>query len=253
MRIAVIADIHGNDLALEAVLGDIDRRGLREIVNLGDHLSGPLNAARTADLLMARTMTTIRGNHDRALVTLPAAAMIPSDRTAHEALDENHRRWLAALPATATACDGALFLCHGTPGSDDAYWLEDVDQDGTVSPASLARVTTRAVSTDPSVARAEVLLCGHSHVPRLVGLADGRLILNPGSVGCPAYADEHPYPHVMATGTPHAAYAILEGGDGVWTASFRRIPYDHQAMAQRAQSRGRPDWAQALATGWLAR
>lgn len=68
MRIAVISDIHGNDLALEAVLADIDAQGIDEIVNLGDHLSGPLNAARTAEILIDRGTAAIQGNHDRYLV-----------------------------------------------------------------------------------------------------------------------------------------------------------------------------------------
>jgi len=70
MKIAVIADIHGNDLALEGVLADIAALGISDVVNLGDHLSGPMNAARTADILMARNFPSIRGNHDRWLVSL---------------------------------------------------------------------------------------------------------------------------------------------------------------------------------------
>ena len=60
MKIAVIADIHGNDLALEAVLADIAAQGIDDVVNLGDHFSGPLNAARTADILIARKVETRR-------------------------------------------------------------------------------------------------------------------------------------------------------------------------------------------------
>ncbi len=65
--LAVIADIHGNRWALEAVLQDIDQRGIEQIVNLGDHLTGPLDPAGTADLLIERTMLSICGNDDRVL------------------------------------------------------------------------------------------------------------------------------------------------------------------------------------------
>ncbi len=65
MQLAVIADIHGNHLALEAVLADIDRRGLRAIVNLGDVVSGPLWPAETVELVRSRGIPTVRGNHDR--------------------------------------------------------------------------------------------------------------------------------------------------------------------------------------------
>ena len=71
MRIAVFADVHGNLLALEAVLADIASRSPDATVNLGDCLSGPLQAAATADLLMSRDFLTIRGNHDRQLLDRP--------------------------------------------------------------------------------------------------------------------------------------------------------------------------------------
>ena len=65
MRIAVIADIHGNLPALEAVLADIERRNVDRTINLGDCVSGPLWPREVCELLMARDDLTIRGNHDR--------------------------------------------------------------------------------------------------------------------------------------------------------------------------------------------
>ena len=70
MKLAVISDIHGNLTALEAVLADIATQGVDQTVNLGDILSGPLQPAETADLLMARNFTTIRGNHERQVLAL---------------------------------------------------------------------------------------------------------------------------------------------------------------------------------------
>ena len=61
MKLAAIADIHGNCTALQAVLADIAALGIAEVVNLGDHLSGPLEPGRTADLLIARGAPSIRG------------------------------------------------------------------------------------------------------------------------------------------------------------------------------------------------
>jgi diadenosine tetraphosphatase ApaH/serine/threonine PP2A family protein phosphatase len=58
-----------------------------------------------------------------------------------------------------------------------------------------------------------LILCAHTHIARGVQLRDGRLIVNPGSVGCPGYHDIHPFPHVMEAGTPAARYAILEFAD----------------------------------------
>ena len=65
MRFAAIADVHGNHLALEAVLADIRAHGIVDIVNLGDMASGPLDARRTMDALMALDAVHVLGNHDR--------------------------------------------------------------------------------------------------------------------------------------------------------------------------------------------
>ncbi|MDU6375055.1 MAG: metallophosphoesterase family protein, partial [Bradyrhizobium sp.] len=64
MRFAAIADIHGNSDALAAVLADIASRGIDDVVNLGDHLSGPLEPVRTAEMLMACGFASIRGDQD---------------------------------------------------------------------------------------------------------------------------------------------------------------------------------------------
>jgi diadenosine tetraphosphatase ApaH/serine/threonine PP2A family protein phosphatase len=85
----------------------------------------------------------------------------------------------------------------------------------------------------------------------VVRLRDGRLIVNPGSVGSPGYRDTHPYPHVIEAGTPDARYAILELAGGHWRVTFRHVPYDHAAMAALARQNGQPELASALATGWI--
>lgn len=246
MRFAAIADIHGNCLALEAVLADIESHGIREIVNLGDFFSGPLEAARTADLLMARDMPSVRGNHDRWLIETPPDEMGISDQSAYRDLRPEHLEWLRKIPATSTF--GAdVFLCHGTPAQDTQYWLEEVLPDGRITSASRAKIEAAAEGCDYAL-----LLCAHTHLPRAVRLADGRMIVNPGSVGCPAYTDDNPVPHVVASGTPDASYAIVEQGSADWSVTHRQVPYDHMAMSRMAANRGRPDWAEGLATGWIS-
>ena len=71
--------------------------------------------------------------------------------------------------------------------------------------ASLEAVEKEAEEISPSL-----ILCGHTHIARAVRLRDGRLIVNPGSVGSPGYRDVHPYKHVVEAGSPDARYAILE-------------------------------------------
>ena len=245
MKVAIISDIHGNDLALEAVLADIDALGITEIVNLGDHVSGPLNAARTADILMARDIPSISGNHDRYLLTLDPADMGLSDRAAHGELQFRHFQWLSTLPATRIYRD-ALFLCHATPSSDETYWLEALTAEGVVHMAAQSAIEAVAVGIEQPV-----ILCGHTHIPRAIRLADGRLVVNPGSVGCPGYDDDRPVPHKVEVGSPDARYAIVERVGSDWSVTFRTIPYDHHAMSRLAAERNRLQWASALRTGFL--
>ncbi len=74
-RFAAIADIHGNSAALRAVLNDIERRGISDIVNLGDVLSGPLDPVGTAEILMPMSLPTVLGNHDQWLFDPPGGMM----------------------------------------------------------------------------------------------------------------------------------------------------------------------------------
>lgn len=245
MRFAAIADVHGNHLALEAVLRDIRAQGIDEIVNLGDCFSGPLTAAKTADLLLDLNALTVRGNHDRYLVELAPEAMHASDRVAYSELSQRHLDWLRGLPFNATYRDEA-YLCHATPAKDNVYWLESVSPDGHVHQKPVEEIEALAAGID-----FPLILCGHSHIPRLVRLSDGRLVVNPGSVGCPAYDDDLPYRHKVEAGHPFASYAILEKTDDTWLPVFRQVAYDHMAMAKLAAENGRAEWASGLATGWL--
>jgi predicted phosphodiesterase len=243
MKLAAIADIHGNCTALEAVLADIAALGISEVVNLGDHLSGPLEAQRTADLLIARGFPSIRGDQDRVLVELGPAGT--SRRMDHRQLEQRHLDWLASLPPTLIY-RGDVFLCHGSPNSDAVFWLDRVTADGTVRANSISAIEAEATGIDASL-----ILCGHTHIPRAVRLRDGRLVVNPGSVGCPGYDSPKPVYHKGQTGTPDACYAILERSARGWSVAFRYVPYDHMSMAQLARTHGLPVWADALATGWV--
>ena len=86
-------------------------------------------------------------------------------------------------------------------------------------------------------------------MPRVVRASSGQLIVNPGSVGLPAYDDIHPYPHAVETGSPDARYAIVERSEGVWNSTLVAVRYGHEAMASLALAHQRPDWACALSTG----
>lgn len=245
MRFAAIADVHGNYLALEAVLADIRAHDISDIVNLGDMLSGPLDARRTIEILMKLDAVNVLGNHDRYLLDRPPEKMGSWDRPAFEALNAAQLDWLRAQPMTQVYL-GEVFLCHATPENDEIYWLDTVHADGTVALSPLDRIEqfARCISE-------QLILCAHTHLARAVQLRDGRMIVNPGSVGSPGYRDTHPFPHVVEAGTPDARYAILERTVGGWQVTFRHVAYDHEVMAALARHNNQPELANALATGWI--
>jgi putative phosphoesterase len=245
MRFAAIADVHGNHLALEAVLADIHDLGIQQIVDLGDMASGPLDARRTMDRLMALDAVHVLGNHDRWLIDRPVEQMGPWERPAYAQLEPKHLDWLRTVPATQVYRE-QVFLCHATPADDNVYWLESVAPDGAVSCAPLDAIETIAEGISQSL-----ILCGHTHTARAVRLRDGRLVVNPGSVGSPGYSYRLPYPHVIEAGTPDARYAILDLRPSGWSVTFRHVPYDHGAMAELARANGDAESASALATGWI--
>ena len=167
------------------------------------------------------------------------------DRPAYAQLDSGHLDWLRTVPPTRVYRD-QVFLCHATPARRQVYWLEAVTPDGSVRMAPLDAIEKEAEGISQSL-----ILCGHTHIARAVRLGDGRLVVNPGSVGSPGYSYNVPYPHVIEAGTPDARYAILELASGSWSVTFRHVPYDHEAMAALARRNGEPELASALATGWI--
>src|ERR1700742_4630472 len=112
MRLAIVSDIHGNLLALEAVIADLERRKPDRIVNLGDSVSGPLWPRETLARLRALNWPTVQGNCDRQVTTQKPGDMSKDDRFAYEALDRPARKWLAGLPATIDVAPDILAL-HG--------------------------------------------------------------------------------------------------------------------------------------------
>lgn len=246
-RFAALADIHGNVWALEAVLDHARRRGVDQFVNLGDVLYGPLQPEETFRRLQSETvLATVAGNEDRIIVAAPTHDLDRNQtlRFAVDALSTEAVDWLRQLPAT-TVLNGEVLLCHGSPGDDTVYLLEDV-----CSGAALVR-SDMEVRRLLDGATHPLVLCGHSHLPRLVRLEGGPVIVNPGSVGLPAYEDDLPVHHRMETGTPHSSYAILERTADGWDVEFNRVTYDWEEAARCARSRGREDWARALLTGWV--
>lgn len=242
-RIAIIADVHGNRWALEAVLDDIDRRGGPPVLNLGDSVYGPLDPAGSAELLRRVATMNVRGNQDRILLEPDhETAASPTFMFVDEQLSPDDVAWLGEHQVAPVRV-GALALCHGTPDHDDRYLAECVTEHAVVQRES------ETLARELAAIEADIVLCGHSHVPRLLGLPDGRLVVNPGSVGLPAYTEDAPHPHAMEAGSPHARYVVLERTDTGWNVEHMAVVYDWERAAVTATANGRADWASWLRSG----
>ena len=243
MRIAVLADAHGNLLALEAVLADLRAQAPDLVVNLGDLCTGPFDPVGSADAQIALACPTVAGNHERNLLEGDDAS--PSVAFARPLLSAARLVWIKGLPATLRLVDGEVFACHGSPaGGDLDYLLEDVESGRPVLAAEDA-IRPRLAGIGP----ARLVLCGHTHMPRAVQVG-GVLVVNPGSIGMPAYSDDDPVPHAIETGAPHARYAVAtRGPGGAWSAELRAVAYDWDRAAQQARANGNPAVARWTATG----
>lgn len=222
MRVAVLADIHGNLPALEAVLADVALEAPDLVVSCGDVASGPL-PVEALDLLRALSAARfVRGNADRSLVTAFDGGQFsdmpgPGAEWCAAQLSRDHRDFLASfLPTVPVQIDGLgrVLFCHGSPRSD-------VEMMTSETPEQRLRELTAGVD-------ARVIVCGHTHMP--FDRNAGRVrVINPGSVGMPY-------------GRPGAYWALL-GPD----VEFRRTDYDREAAAARIRRSGWPgaeDFAQ---------
>jgi predicted phosphodiesterase len=233
VRLAVVSDIHGNLVALEAVLEDIRQYAPDLIVNLGDCVTSPLWPRETLELLDTLHLPTVRGNHDRWIASMPEDERSSTIRFTHASLTPAQRVALGRLPSSVTVADGVLAV-HGTPTSDVEYLLEE-KVEGRLSLATQATLSARLNGTS-----ANLVLCGHSHHQHAAWASGGRLVVNPGSVGHPRSVDNVDR---VEAGSPHARYAVVTRRGDQWSAQLIVLAYDWSAAATQARSHGRADWA----------
>ncbi|MDP2713093.1 MAG: metallophosphoesterase family protein [Solirubrobacteraceae bacterium] len=201
--LALIYDVHGNLLALDAVLADATARGADAYLVGGDvALFGPWPEATVARLRELRPATWIRGNGERWTADPGAAPepVRPATAAAREALGDALVAELDALPASA-ALDERTRAWHGSPVSDVRSFTPEPGDD-------------EAELLDG--VRESQLTFGHTHLPfQRISTTGAVELVNPGSVGMPFDGDHR------------AAYA-LRHDDG--TIEHRRVAYDHAAV-----------------------
>jgi diadenosine tetraphosphatase ApaH/serine/threonine PP2A family protein phosphatase len=222
MKLAIISDIHGNLEALNAVLEDVQKHPVEEIVCLGDVVGYGADPSACLHLVQDRCSAVLLGNHDEAAADLSKAYTFnPIARAAvqwtSETLSEAERESLAKFPFTSKR--GSIFLVHASPHNPEEweYIIDDYD--------------AQQVFDDFT----EKICCvGHSHIVGIypqfddVNPADPRFkcVVNVGSVGQPRDKD------------PRSAWCLID------TESFAievfRVEYDIETAARKIRLAGLP-------------
>lgn len=231
-RIGVIADPHGNLLALEAVLAELEREELDGLICLGDVAVGP-QPAETLARVRALGCPVVKGNWDEWFCD--GIPPVDDGDEVKSKLVEIGEWWAGQLSAddlelmrgfAATVeldlGDGANALCvHGSPSSNmEGIYAVTPDE-------TLARILDDA--------EAHVLVCGHTHVQMLRRHGQA-VVVNPGSVGLP-FSDWAP--HVIRI-APWAEYGILCHDEGRLHVDLRRTTYDIDALLELSLGSGMP-------------
>jgi putative phosphoesterase len=224
----VLADVHGNAVALAAVLAELEQEQPDVIVHCGDLTWGPL-PAETCELLAGRGVLFVRGNADRSVTELaerlqdPGAEATPRERWMVEQHDAPMRDLLAAFRATVELeVDGVgdVLFCHGSPRSDEELVTVETPE---------SRLAEAISGTS-----AGVIATAHTHV-RYERHLLGRTFFNPGSVGMPYEGAGGAYWALLgATGTNGTT-----GLNGAWI-EHRRTAYDLEETERRYRESGDP-------------
>ncbi len=244
MKIAVLSDIHSNVFALQAVLENAKSCGVEKLVNLGDIFYGPIAPRETFKLLKKHNFITISGNQDRQIIEASDEEIKnnPTLKFILEDLKDEPIAWIKSLPFDLQLNDDT-YLCHGSPKSDMEYLLEDIKSGAPVLKCE------KQILKSLNGQKSNLIICGHSHIPRSIKISTGQFIVNPGSVGMPAYTDDEPVLHSMENYSPHACYSIIEKQQNDWVIYNIKVPYDYQKAAKMAYKNRRYDWEHYIKTG----
>lgn len=243
MRVAVISDMHGNDLAFEVVEADIKAQRVDQIVCLGDAIQGGPQPAEVVQRLFRLACPVVMGNADAWLISGEETADegIPPERLKKmgeirlwslSQLTEDDVDFIANFQPTVTIEleNGLDLLCfHGSPTSFDDIIL----------PAAPEEEFQKYLGPYAG----HILTGGHTHAQQIRRIGD-RFFFNPGSVG---FAYSHNQPENTFHADPWAEYAILTAVNGQVSLEFRRIPFDAQELIRIYREGGRPFAEDAIA------
>lgn len=243
MRVALISDIHGNSVALDAVIDDMRAHRPDVVVCLGDIAAGGPDPGGAVERVVDLGCVAVQGNTDAGMIDMPAwwreptSRGLPADATpglevtvwSADRLTDTHRAFLGALPPTASIeldATSQLLAFHGSPRSFD---------ESITASASDTELDEMIGTT-----AAEVLAAGHTHVP-LTRRHRGRLIVNPGSVGMP-FADYGYIGNVAVL--DHAAYAVVRTDANGFDVERRAVAVDRNRLETSVRTAGMPhaDW-----------
>lgn len=221
MRVALLSDIHGNAVALEACLDDLHAEGGADrIVAAGDLCMDGPRPRRVLRRLREIGASVVRGNTDRMIGVGDAAQYGDEERDAilwqRGALGQDSVAWLGAAPLTIAIGDdeAGLFVCHATPKHDDEHvWPDASDEQLTAMTEGVVQRT---------------MAFGHLHVPYVRTWRD-RMFVNVASAGLPKDGD------------PRAHYAILTRRGGGWSVRSRRVLFDVDRVERQLRKSGMPD------------
>ena len=223
MRAAVISDIHANFIALQEVMKDIEREGCEKIFCLGDLILAGPQPRMTIDFVKDQNWTIIQGNTDKLISDFgpdviemmkekyPIMANAIVDDMFY--VEEERRNFLNSLPPQLELeIEGVrVLLVHGSPRANNEDILPE-------RPIEEIEEIIKGVDAD-------LILCGHTHVPCGYQTNNKQTVVNVGSVGRPM------------TPTPLACYAVIVFANGMFNIRHKFVDYDKETAADLIRAR----------------
>ncbi len=223
MRAAVISDIHANFIALQEVMKDIEREGCEKIFCLGDLILAGPQPRMTIDFVKDQNWTIIQGNTDKLISDFgPEVIEMMKEKYPIMAnaivddmfyVEEERRNFLNNLPPQLELeIEGVrVLLVHGSPRANNEDILPE-------RPIEEIEEIIKGVDAD-------LILCGHTHVPCGYQTNNKQTVVNVGSVGRPM------------TPTPLACYAVIDFENGMFNIRHKFVDYDKETAADLIRAR----------------